>query len=163
MAVRLFSWISCIPLMHSLNSNNRGIHLNYQASREKNHFLDLTISVSGESFITSTYFKPTDRNSFIPNYSCHHASWLRSVPKSQYLRLKRNCTQQSAFLAQAPFLLNDLWIKDMLLSPLLTPLIRSNVSIEPTYWKRILEVVRMTHFIIHSSPISLVNIPVLSI
>lgn len=104
MAVRLFSWISCIPLMHSLNSNNRGIHLNYQASREKNHFLDLTISVSGESFITSTYFKPTDRNSFIPNYSCHHASWLRSVPKSQYLRLKRNCTQQSAFLAQAQVL-----------------------------------------------------------
>lgn len=48
--------------MHFLNTNNRGIHLSYEASQEKIHFLDLTVSVSGDSFVTSTYFKPTDRN-----------------------------------------------------------------------------------------------------
>lgn len=85
----------------TLNENNRGIHLNYEASREKINFLDLTISVSEDSFVTSTYFKSTDRNSYISTDSCHHASWLGSRPKSQYLRLKRSCTEHKVFLAQA--------------------------------------------------------------
>lgn len=67
-------------------------------------FLDLSISIGVDGFITSTFFKNTDRNSFIPVDSCHHASWLKSVPKSQYLRLKHNCTNQTTFLEQAQIL-----------------------------------------------------------
>lgn len=36
--------------------------------------------------------------------SCHYASWLKSVPTSQYMRLKRNCTKSSEFLMQAEIL-----------------------------------------------------------
>lgn len=87
--------------MDSLNLNNRGIHLSYEANCREINFLDLKISVRGDSFITSTFCKSTDRNSYIPGDSCHHASWLRSVPKSQYMRLKRNCTEPEEFLVQA--------------------------------------------------------------
>lgn len=87
--------------MCSRNMNNRGIHLSYEVSCKEFNFLDLKISVRGDSFVTSTFFKSTDRNSYIPMDSCHHAFWLRSVPKSQYMRLKRNCTEQEEFLVQA--------------------------------------------------------------
>lgn len=86
--------------MDSLNLN-RGIQRSYEANCKEIHFWDLKISVRGDLFITSTFFKSTDRNSYILVDSCHHASWLRSVPKSQYMRLKRNCTEPEEFLVQA--------------------------------------------------------------
>lgn len=33
--------------------------------------------------------------------SCHHRSWLQSVPRSQLLRLHRNCTDKETFKVQA--------------------------------------------------------------
>lgn len=81
-----------------------GIALTYESSRSKIHFLDLVIERKDQRFIFSTYFKPTDRNGYIPTDSCHHKSWLRSVPKSQFLRLCRNCTDIDTFKAQATVL-----------------------------------------------------------
>lgn len=46
--------------------------------------------------MTATFFKETDR--------CHHDSWLRAVSKSQYLRLRRNCSDAQEFLVQAEVL-----------------------------------------------------------
>lgn len=40
----------------------------------------------------------------IPVDSCHHEPWLKSVPKSHYMHLKRNCTKNEKFLAQAAVL-----------------------------------------------------------
>lgn len=31
---------------------------------------------------TTSYFKPTDRNSFIPRDSCHHPMWLKNIPRT---------------------------------------------------------------------------------
>lgn len=80
--------------------------MNHEANRVEINFLDLKISVKRGRFVTSTYFKPTDRNSYIPVDSCHHGSWLRSVPKGQYMRLKHNCTEPNEFLTQADVLTN---------------------------------------------------------
>lgn len=55
-------------------------------------------------FKFNTYFKSTDRNSFIPRDSCHHSSWLNAVPRSQFLRLRRNCTDVDTFISQAEVL-----------------------------------------------------------
>lgn len=65
------------------------------------HYLDLKTEIKDNSFVTSTFFKGTDRDSFILMGSCHHDPWLRSVPKSQYLRLRRNCSDPHQFLVQA--------------------------------------------------------------
>lgn len=68
--------------------------------------MDLQIRVEEGRLLTSTYFKSTDRNAFIPHDSCHHSSWLDSVPKSQYMRLKHNCTKTEDFRRQANVLTN---------------------------------------------------------
>lgn len=45
-----------------------------------------------------------DQYSFIPTDSCHHRSWLKSVPHSQFLRLRRNCTDVDTYVVQASIL-----------------------------------------------------------
>lgn len=49
-----------------------------------------------------------DRNSYIPTDSCHHRTWLETVPQSQFIRLRRNCTMVSDFDTQVPLLKNRL-------------------------------------------------------
>lgn len=64
-------------------------------------FLDLQIGIKDGVLVTKTFFKATDRNSFIPVDSCHHAPWLKSVPRSQMVRLRQNFTSDQEFLEQA--------------------------------------------------------------
>lgn len=87
-----------------LNNNDRGIKFTYQASQKEINFLDLTISKRGENFNTISHFEATDRNAFIPLDSCHHDSWLKSVPRSQFIRMRRNCTDLSDYRVQAQIL-----------------------------------------------------------
>lgn len=90
--------------MGALNANDRGISLSYEASLSSIHFLDLEIMVVDQHLEFKTYFKPTDRNGYIPSDSCHHAQWLQSVPRSQFLRLRRNCSKISDYYAQCRIL-----------------------------------------------------------
>lgn len=72
----------------------------------------------------SPFFKGTDRNLFIPTDSCHFNPWLRSVPKSQYMRLRRNCSDPGEFLVQAEVLttkfLDKVYQQDFLVDTLVT-------------------------------------------
>lgn len=54
-------------------------------------------------FNTIAHFKTTDRNAFIP-LSCYHDSWLKSVPRSQFIRMRRNRTELSDYKVQAQIL-----------------------------------------------------------
>lgn len=83
-----------------MNENYQGISL-YEFSSNKIHFLDLEIEISSRQFKFQTYLKPTDHNSFIPIDSCHHRSWPHSVPRSQFVRLRRNCINIDTFIVQA--------------------------------------------------------------
>lgn len=42
--------------MSGLNNNDRGIRFNFEASLEEINFLDLKIKISGDRFVTSTFF-----------------------------------------------------------------------------------------------------------
>lgn len=101
----LFIWDgdinSVTTFLSVLNNNDRGISLTHEASATQIHFLDLTITVVNGVITTSTHFKTTDRNSFIPLDSCHHKSWLSAVPKGQFLRLRRNCSDANEFHREA--------------------------------------------------------------
>lgn len=63
-----------------LNANNKGIELTWHVSPQKNNFLDFEIEIKENSLITSTHFKSTDRNGYIPKNSCHHRPWLDNIP-----------------------------------------------------------------------------------
>lgn len=87
--------------MATLNDNEMGIVFTYEVSSTVIHFLDLEISVVDHRLITKTFFKPTDRNRYILVDSCHYSPWLKSVPRSHLLRIRRNCTDLPDFFVQA--------------------------------------------------------------
>lgn len=84
-----------------LNTNDRNIVLTYEYSQTKIIFLDLEIELCARQFRFSTYFKQTDYKGCIPSDNCHHKSWLHSVSKSQFLRLRMNCANLDTFKNQA--------------------------------------------------------------
>lgn len=87
--------------MEKLNDNQKNIKLTYEISNTSIHFLDLNIQLTKNGFPTKTFFKPVERNSYIPVDSCHFDPWLINILKGQLIRLRRNCTDKSTFLEQA--------------------------------------------------------------
>lgn len=84
-----------------MNKNNKNISLSWELSHMKIHFLDLEITNENNKIIMKTHFKAKDRNSYIPQNSCYHKPWLVNVPRGQFLRIKRNCTNISDFEEQS--------------------------------------------------------------
>uniref|UniRef100_A0A8C5MP74 Reverse transcriptase domain-containing protein n=1 Tax=Leptobrachium leishanense TaxID=445787 RepID=A0A8C5MP74_9ANUR len=81
----------------TMNRKDINIKLETQWSKEEVNFLDLTIYRKDNGIATKTFFKPVDCNNFIDKTSCHLDKWLEGVPKSQILRLRRNCTDINIF------------------------------------------------------------------
>lgn len=48
--------------------------------------------------------KEVDRNGYIPLGSFHHPRWLSAIPKSQFVRVRRNCASIEDFDKQAKVL-----------------------------------------------------------
>uniref|UniRef100_A0A8C5PUJ4 Reverse transcriptase domain-containing protein n=1 Tax=Leptobrachium leishanense TaxID=445787 RepID=A0A8C5PUJ4_9ANUR len=90
-----------------LATNDRGIILTSNWSKTEVIFLDLKIFVENDTIKTKTHFKDVDCNSFIERRSCHLPQWLNAVPKGQFLRMKRNCTNISDFDIQSTKLRSD--------------------------------------------------------
>uniref|UniRef100_A0A8C5WHQ7 Reverse transcriptase domain-containing protein n=1 Tax=Leptobrachium leishanense TaxID=445787 RepID=A0A8C5WHQ7_9ANUR len=93
--------------LNSLNSQAWGITLENKWSREKVTFLDLEIYISEGSVKCKTFFKEVDTNTYINTNSCHNPSWLKGVPKGQFIRLRRNCSDLHVFEQQAQHLKKD--------------------------------------------------------
>lgn len=96
---------SLLEFMAMLNNNDRGIVLNFEVSTSKISFLDLEIISTEGNLSFKTFFKATDRNSFIPTNSCHHKSWIQAVPKGQFLRVRRNCSRVEDYMEQSEILI----------------------------------------------------------
>lgn len=92
---------SLMRLLESMNNNDRSITLTWDISRDRIHFLDLEIFKTVSGIETKSFFKVTDRNSYIPTSSCHHRPWLDNIPRGQYMRMRRNCTRDVDFETQS--------------------------------------------------------------
>lgn len=90
-----------MEVLNSMNGNDRNISLTWNVSRECIHFLDLEISNSNDGITTKSFFKTTDRNSYIPITSCHHKPWLNNIPRGQFTRMRRNCTRVEDYEVQS--------------------------------------------------------------
>lgn len=62
--------------------------------------LDVTIEQYEGKLKTNVSFKATDRNSNLSIKSGHPA-WIKNIPKGQFLRVWRNCTEDRDYLEQA--------------------------------------------------------------
>lgn len=56
--------------------------------------------------LQKTFFKETDRNSYIPMASCHHAKWLGVILKGQLMCIHRNCAKIEDYAEQSELLIN---------------------------------------------------------
>ncbi|OXA49426.1 hypothetical protein Fcan01_16041 [Folsomia candida] len=64
-------------------------------------FLDVEVSFPVNHLRTTIYYKPTDSHSYLPYDSCHPKHMLDSIPYSQFLRLKRICSDHDDFISHS--------------------------------------------------------------
>lgn len=69
-----------------------------ECSQEKINFLDLQIHADSDGTLhSSLYRKPSAGNTILQASSAHPQPFLDSIPYSQFLRLRRNCTLDADF------------------------------------------------------------------
>ena len=78
------------------------IHL----STKEVHFLDVKVSLNHGKLRTTLFTKPTDSYFYLSNSSWHPSHVLKNIPKAQFIRLRRICSQKTDFLQNSQILCN---------------------------------------------------------
>lgn len=79
------------------NHNSLGLSFTHVADPDTLAFLDLELCHDNKTIYARNFTKPTAGNSFIHYDSCHHPRWVNNIPRSQFCRLRRNCTRDSDY------------------------------------------------------------------
>ena len=69
-------------------------------STEEVSFLDVRVMMKNGKISTSVYSKPTDSHLYLSQTSNHPKHMINNIPKSQFLRLRRICSEASDFMEQ---------------------------------------------------------------
>ena len=80
-----------------LNNSHHSIKFTEERSTEKVSFLDTLVKLNDNSLITDLYTKPTDCHNYLRYESAHHPSCKKSLPYSQFLRVRRICENIESF------------------------------------------------------------------
>ena len=83
----------------SVNSFNPALKYTWEISETSLAFLDIKVSIRGNALCTSVHYKPTDSHSYLLYSSSHPSHVKNSIPYSQFLRLRRLCSDDSDFPA----------------------------------------------------------------
>ena len=77
------------------------IEYTFQVSETSITFLDINITLSQKAIQTSVHYKPTDSHAYLSYQSSHNPQTKDSIPFSQFLRLRRICSNDTDFLAKS--------------------------------------------------------------
>jgi peptide-methionine (R)-S-oxide reductase len=81
-----------------LNSCHPTIKFTAESSRSSVNFLDVTVNLEQNGAITTTlYTKPTDSHNYLRFESAHPEHCKEHIPYSQFLRIRRICTNLEEF------------------------------------------------------------------
>lgn len=98
----------CDSFLEWVNNLNTNLRFTRTLEEKSIPFLDLLIHLEGGQLRTTTFKKPTDRNSLL-HFRSHHPKALRgNLPYGQFLRIRRNCSDTQDFDRQAHQLEKDL-------------------------------------------------------
>ena len=61
-------------------------------------FLDITLRITDDHISTTIYYKDTDTHTYLHHQSSHPSHCKEDLPRSQLLRLRRLCSEDSDFL-----------------------------------------------------------------
>ena len=81
----------------AVNSFHPALKYTWEMSDTSLAFLDIKVSVEGNGLCTSVHYKPTDSHSYLLYSSSHPSHVKNSIPYSQFLRLRRLCSEDSDF------------------------------------------------------------------
>ena len=70
-------------------------------SEDKVNFLDVTVSIGNGLIQISVYTKSTDAHLFLNSTSCHPDHVIRNLPKGQFIRYRRICSNDTIFNQQS--------------------------------------------------------------
>ena len=95
----------------SVNSFHPALKYTWEISETSLAFLDIKVSVGDNVLCTSVHYKPTDSQSYLLYSSSHPSNVKNSIPYSQFLRLRRLCSDDSDFSSKSeemcPFFRGD--------------------------------------------------------
>ena len=81
----------------AVNSFHPALKYTLEISNTSLAFLDIKVSVEDNGLCTSVHYKPTDSDSYLLYSSSHPSHVKNSIPYSQFLRLRRLCSEDSDF------------------------------------------------------------------
>ena len=85
----------------SVNSFHPALKYTWEISETSLAFLDIKVSIRGNALCTSVHYKPTDSHSYLLYSSSHPSHVKNSIPYSQFLRLRRLCSDDSDFSSKS--------------------------------------------------------------
>ena len=85
----------------SVNSFHPALKYTWEISETSIAFLDIKVSINGNGLSTSVHYKPTDSHSYLLHSSSHPFHVKNSIPFSQFLRLRRLCSDDSDFSSKS--------------------------------------------------------------
>ena len=79
---------------------NMNSKLKYEVhhSNDQVNFLDVTVKVDNGFLSTTVYSKPTDSHVYLNVNSCHPEHVIKNIPKGQFTRLRRICSDTVDFM-----------------------------------------------------------------
>ena len=81
----------------SVNSFHPVLKYTWEISETSLAFLEIKVSINGNGLRTSVHYKPTDSHSYLLHSSSHPSHVKNAIPYSQFLRLRRLCSDDSDF------------------------------------------------------------------
>ena len=82
--------------LERLNSFHPNLKFTLERSEQKINFLDITVQLSNNKFVTDLYCKPTDCHQYLHYNSCLPDHMKKSSVYSQGLHIKRLCSEDTA-------------------------------------------------------------------
>ena len=79
----------------AVNSFHPALKYTWEIFENSLAFLDIKLSINGNSLSTSVHYKPTDSHNYLLHSSSHPQHVKNAIPLSQFLRLKRLCINVS--------------------------------------------------------------------
>ena len=91
----------------AVNSFHRALkYTSWEISDTSLALLDIKVSIKGNALCTSVHYKPTDSHSYLLYSSSHTSQVKNSIPYSQFLRLRRLCSDDSDFSLKSEVMCN---------------------------------------------------------
>ena len=69
-------------------------------SQVKVNFIDVEVSLNDGKLETNLYSKPIDAHLYLNAYSCHPKHTVYNIPKGQFIRIRRICSNADNYIEQ---------------------------------------------------------------